>query len=474
MRRGAIGTLAGQAARLGVQLITVVVLARLLSPEDFGVFAMVAVAVGIAEIVRDFGLGTAALQAPSLTNQQASNLLWLNAALGVITSVALIAIAPLLVLLYDEPRVLPVVPLLAVGVILNAAQVQFQVSLAREGRFSGLVITELVSQVLSAALAVGLATVGFGYWSLVLQYVAAAALTLLLRCTLSRWAPTRPRRSEGTGSLLRSGRDIGLANLLGFAASSADRLSIGAVAGPLALGYYDRAFKLQSLPTTGLLGPLTAVVLPSLGRAHEREPGTLSSLLRLQTFVGLLMAAIYASIAASAGALTDLLLGPGWETVEPILVLFCIGGAFQGLSFVNYWAYLHLQDSQGLLRSNMVTKVISSVAIVIAAFYGPRAVAATLSVTLAATWVFATFYLGRRASLPVGALLKNGAMVVACGWGGWCVGSLVSEGASPQNPLLATMVVASTVTVFITLTSLLIPLARAEYRYLLQARLGRQ
>src|SRR5829696_6310068 len=129
--RGALVTLAGQAARIVVQLASVVILARLLDPGDYGVLAMVLAVVGVGEIFRDFGLSSAAVQAKDLTVAQRDNLFWINTAIGVVLAVLVFASAVPLAVLYDEPVLRDVTRVLAVTFVLNGLATQFRADLVR-------------------------------------------------------------------------------------------------------------------------------------------------------------------------------------------------------------------------------------------------------------------------------------------------------------------------------------------------------
>ncbi len=114
-------TLAGQLVRFVVQFGSVILLARLLTPDDFGVVAMVTSVVGIAEIVRDFGLSSAAIQAKTLSHAERSNLWWINTGIGVLCTFFIVALAPLLARVYGDDRVVGIALVLSGLVIVSGA-----------------------------------------------------------------------------------------------------------------------------------------------------------------------------------------------------------------------------------------------------------------------------------------------------------------------------------------------------------------
>lgn len=414
--RGGMVVVVGQACKLGIQLAGLVILARLLTPEDFGLVAMVAVVLAMGNLFRDFGMSTAALQARELSQQQASNLFWVNAALGMVVTIAVAASAPLLVIIFGEPRLYLIAPACALPLLANSLQVPAQVQLSRNFRFVALVVTDVASQLVALALAVGSAVAGWAYWALVVQLVAAAVTLLVTRFCVARWMPSLPRRGHDSLALVRAGGHIGGAQALSYVATNADNLMIGSLWGAADLGNYSNAYKLQSMPTVGLMTPLTNVVIPALNRARDAGKDTVHRLLTLQVVVGLAVAWLYAIGAATAPEVIYVALGEGWEPAVSIFMILCLGSSIHGLSYVNYWVYLHTGETRGLLNSNFATKPISVALIVGAAFVSMEAVAWAYNLGLAFTWLFATWYLGRKTGWKTAPFFVSGIQVLAAGW----------------------------------------------------------
>jgi PST family polysaccharide transporter len=415
--------LIGQVGKLGTQLVGLVILARLLTPEDFGLVAMVAVVLAIADLFRDFGMSAAALQARELSQQQASNLFWVNAALGLSAALAVAASAPLLVVIFGESRLYWITPACAFPLLANSLQLPVQVQLSRKFRFVALVVTDVTAQIVALALAVGSAIAGWGYWALVVQLVAAAVTLLLTRFLIAHWIPSWPRRGHHSSALVKAGGHIGGAQALGYIATNVDNLMIGSIWGAGALGNYSNAFKLQSMPIGGLMAPLTNVVIPALNRARNAGKDTFDRMLTLQVVVGLAVAWLYAFGAATASEVIYVALGKGWEPAAPIFMIICLGSSIHGLSYVNYWVYLHTGETRGLLNSNFATKPISAAMVVAAAFISVEAVAWAYNLGLAFTWVFATWYLGRKTGWKMAPFFVSGVQVLVVGWASFAVTS---------------------------------------------------
>lgn len=383
-RSGAV-TLFGQAGRLVLLLLNLVILGRLLTPADFGLFAMVLAIVGVAELLRDLGLTSGAIQANTLTAAQKSNLFWLNTALGLALSATFAGLAPLAALLYGDPRLAFPMAVLSITFLLNGLQAQFQVELARSHRFGILAATDVVSQVLGLATGITLALLGWGYWSLVLMQVVTAFMCAAMRISVASWWPHLPRRAASVRHIISFGWKLSIAQALGYLANNAAIVSLGLRGYVADAGVYSRSGQLVSIPVNQIFGPLTNVALSSLSR--EPDPVRFTRVMtRLMVVVGYAGAIVFSAIVALAPGGTVLLLGPDWaEAVLPLQIL-SIAMMFQSLTFPFYWALLAKGQVSALLAYNVVSKGLTVVLVVLGSSHGVWGAAAGYAIGLAVSW----------------------------------------------------------------------------------------
>ncbi|MGH9810146.1 MAG: oligosaccharide flippase family protein, partial [Terriglobia bacterium] len=164
---GGIAKLAGQGTGTVIRVASIAVLARLLSPGDFGIVAMMMVITGLFDIMSSAGLSPAAVQSASISDQQRSNLFWINVACCVVLGIICILAAPLIVSFYDEPRLLWVAPAFAAIFVLNGLGAQHSALLERQLRYKTLTAIDVIGQFANASAAIFLAFSGAGYWSLI-------------------------------------------------------------------------------------------------------------------------------------------------------------------------------------------------------------------------------------------------------------------------------------------------------------------
>ncbi|WP_078117964.1 lipopolysaccharide biosynthesis protein [Thiosocius teredinicola] len=460
--KGGAVALVGQGAQLVIQFVGTVVLARLLSPDDFGIFAMLTVFLGIGQLIRDFGMPTAALQARSLSEQQASNVFWVTAALSTAVAVLLVLATPLIVALYDQPELSLIAPAMAGVLVVNGLQAQYKVRLARQMRFSTVTLIAVLAQLAGLGAGILSALLGAGYWALVIQATTMATATLVLSVAASRWLPMRPRRGHGSLPLLHTGVANGAASLLGYAADNADNLMIGMMWGAGALGQYNRAFQLFMSAVMSFFNPLTSVVVPTVNRAIAEGRSSQDILARSQTAlcgpaIWLLMVT-----AATADYLIPLLLGDQWGQTIPLLQILAVGGAFKALSQTNYWAYLIEQQSKQLLLSNLVTKPMQIALIVVAAFHSVEAVAWAFSLGRAITWPINVIWLWKTAGQDPVRFAANGIRLVGSALIGFAVTAWLYYAVQFESPWLAVLAGATLSTLTFLVVAVLLPGGRRE------------
>lgn len=402
--RGVLVTVVLQWCRYLTTVVALILLARLLTPRDYGLVAEAAAITGLAAVVGDLGLSLAALQAPSLTQRQKTGLFWVNAAVGVLVAGIVAALAHPLAAFYGEPRVVEVTLGLSLVFAINGFAVQLKVEINRALRFTALGVTDLASQAVALGSAVAAALLGAGFWALVIQQLAYATVGLLLAAALAGWRPSAPWRSGGIGDLLRFGRDTFAVQVANYITSTVDAVVIGRLFGAAVLGLYNRAFQLVLLPLNQVLSPLTRVFLPRLAAvADDREFNDV--LVRLQRVVAYVIAGPLSLAACIATPLLSVVLGPRWAAAGSLMQLLLVGAVFQALGYLYYWAFLARRSTRDLFVSELWGRVPMVVLFVTLGRLGPEFVALSVAIGQALIWAAGTFRYGARAGVRTAQVL---------------------------------------------------------------------
>ncbi len=434
--RGAAVTSAGQGLRILIQLASVVIMARLLSPADFGLFAMVMSVAGIAEVFRDFGLSQAAVQAPVLTTQQRNNLFWINSAIGAALAVAVFLASWGIAALYGVEELAPLAQLASVAFLLNGIATQFRASLNRSLRFTALSTTDVSAALVGIGVGVVAALAGVGPWALVAQFLGTAFATLVLVAFFAGWLPGLPRRGVAIGGFIRFGWNMVATQMVTYVGNNVDTVVIGVRFGASQLGIYNRAFHLVMNTANQLRAPITSVAVPILSRLQGEGTRYWDFVRVGQVGLGYTIVVVLAWVIGAAVPVTALLLGPGWAEAAPVLSLLAIAAVFQTLNSASYWVYVSKGITGPLFRYNLVSVTIKVAAILIGSQWGMIGVAIGYAIAPALSWPISLFWISRviddvptrilawgivRMSLLAawGALAAFGAVTLAEPWGVW-------------------------------------------------------
>ncbi len=410
--RGASVTLAAQGLRFGLQLVSLTVRTRLLTPSDIGVVAMAVSIIGVADIVRDFGLGSAAIQARTLSRDERTNLFWANTALGVVAAAAAVAVAPLIVLLYGEPRLTAVIVATSAMFVLNGMATQFRADLSRSLRFSALAVAEVVGQMAALIAAITAARAGAGYWAIVVQLNTVAVVTLLASWAQSRFVPSLPRRGVSIRRFFRYGGGMLGTQLIAYGTRNIDNVAIGAWWGSTPLGFYSRGYQLVMMPLNQINAPLTTIALPILSRVVD-DPQRYPRYLHRAQLVGCYVTAPLLAIAAGlADPMVRVLFGLGWGPVAPIFAALAVGGVFRAVAQIAYWVFLAEGLTGSQFRMYLVTRPFVVGVLLAGLPWGALGVAITASIAYVVDWLVQMWWVARVSRAPAGDLLRTAVLAV--------------------------------------------------------------
>ncbi len=399
--RGALASMLGQMANFILRVGSMVALARLLSPADFGLMGMATACTGFLELFRDAGLSLATVQRPSITQAQTSTLFWVNLAVGCVLAALCVAVAPALAAFYKEPRLLWVTIALGVGFIFNGAAVQHRAILTRNMRFAALAALDLVALIACIAVGIGMALAGMGYWALVGMALSVPIVSLFGTWAAVGWIPSLPRRRVGARSMLRYGGTVTLRNLVAYIAYNTDKVLIGRFCGAAILGIYGRAYQLINLPTQNLNSAIGQVAVPALSRL-QNDPKRLRTyfLKGYGLFLSLAMP-ITMACALSAKDITWVFLGAKWLAAVPFFRLLAPTILTSALINPLSWLLLATNQAGRGLKIALFMAPIVILGFVIGFAYGPNGVAAGFSVSTALLVVPAIFWATRGTSVTV-------------------------------------------------------------------------
>ena len=425
-----------QLLRFAVNLGVTMLLARLLTPEDFGIYGMALTVVGLLLLFRDGGVESAMLHHGPLDERELASLASLNALYGLALAGICALLAPLLAAFFGEPRLEGAVLLLSVCFVGYGLDVQPGAILLREHRFRTHAWVDFGSLVTGLLVALVLAVRGAGYWSLFGMEVTVCLAMLVGHWRAAGWHPRFGRDLARTANFIRFGRDVSIIRALGHGANQIDNLLVGLSLGPAALAFYSKAFKLINMPQEGINWPLTRLAIPTLSRLRE-QPAEYAAVFRRLNFLcaalGLPWAAFFI---VSAEPVVGVVYGDQWAASIPLLQLLGLMGLLNTVQLASNWVFVSTGTVGRQVKWEIGHFLFLGVAYLIGLQWGLMGVAVAASIACALERIPALVYCFRGTPLrlaDLGTVMWRPALATAVGVGAVLV--LHAQIAGPANRL---------------------------------------
>jgi len=361
--------------RQGVQFIVLILMARLLTPEDFGVIALLAVFVGVATIFIDGGFSSALIQKQNTTRIDESTVFYFNLAIAILASLLLCALAPWIAVTFEKPILRYLSYAMAINLFVNALGSIHTALLTKELNFKTIAKVGAAASFVSGTLAIALALQGFGVWSLAAQALASSLISTLLLWLCHAWRPAWSFSFASLRSFFRFGGYLMIVGIVDVLHTNLYSVLIGKYYSVRAVGFYDRAQKTQLLPVNLLMLIINRVAFSAFSAAaedKERLARGLRKAQRLVMFVNIPLAVIMIVLAEPI-ILT--LFGKTWLPSAPILQVLGFEGLLWPMHVLNINA-LKAQGRSDLFFNIMLVKKTLSISLIVAgSFYGIIAIA---------------------------------------------------------------------------------------------------
>lgn len=378
---GGFVTALAQGMKFILNLASAVVLARLLSPGDFGLVAMAGALMPILRTFREGGLSTATVQKEGITHAQVSNLFWINLALGGLITLIGVALAPAISWFYKDERLTVVTLLLSLSFVLSGAAVQHLALLNRQMRFKAVAFIDIASAIFGFLAGVIFAWIGWGFWALVGMQLSVTLAEVVLTWFASGWVPQLPRRGSGTKPLLHFGASMTAYILLKRVAASTDLILLGRFYGADPVGLYSRAGVLLVRPLDQFIAPFDAVFIPILSRLQNQPDRYRQVFLQAYGAIALLSFTFAGLLIGLSEPLVLLLLGPKWTEVVPIFSWLTIAALHIPLCYAAMWLLTTQGRSRDLLVMGVAVPLLTLLSVAVGIPYGVTGLAASVSLT---------------------------------------------------------------------------------------------
>lgn len=314
-----------------IQVVCLTILTRLLEPKEYGLMAMATVVTNFTLVVRDLGTAAAVIQRRELNQAIKSTVFWINIAMGVIISLAIISMAPFVSEIFNEPEIMTILLLLALSFPVSSLGTTQQALLERELQFKKLAIIEVFSAIAALIVALMMAYNNFGVYSLVGQVLTSCSLSSFLLWHTERWRPSFVFAKSELRQLFRFSGNLTAFNLINYFSRNSDTIIIGHYFSATVLGAYTLAYRLMLFPIQSLTSVIMRSLYPLLSRNQDNPNLIKTTYLKVLTFIASITAPMMAGLVVLREPFVTAVFGGQWALVPAILLWLGPTGFIQSL-----------------------------------------------------------------------------------------------------------------------------------------------
>lgn len=318
-----------------VSFIIMIFMARVLTPEDYGLVGMVTIFIAISQSLVDSGFSQALIRKQNRTETDNSTVFWFNMVTGVIIYFIMFFCAPVIAIFYNEPLLIPITRFISLSIIINSLVVVQRAILTSNLDFQSQAKASLTATILGGALGLSLAYTGFGVWSIVWYQIANLGINILILWIVTKWYPRWIFSWNSFKELFNFGSKLAASGIISTLYTNIYLLVIGKVFKASDLGYYTRAQQFAAFPSSNITSILQRVTYPVFCKIQdERERLTISyrQFLRVS---GYIIFPLMVGLAVLAKPIVLVVLKPDWEFAAVLLSILCFALMWYPIHAIN-------------------------------------------------------------------------------------------------------------------------------------------
>lgn len=396
--------------QFGVQFLNLlfsIFLARLLSPTEYGLIAMVTVFTGFSSIIIDFGFGNALIHKKEATKIDWSSVFWLNLLIGSLVCIVFILSAGTIASFYEETIIEEITIVLSFTFIATGASVTSNAFLKKQLKFKSIALANLLSIIISGALGIYLALHGFKVWSLVAQRLSNVFLKMILLFFFSKNWPTIAFSIESIKGIFSYSTYIFMSRILSYGSRNLDNLLIGKFLSSADLGIYNRAYSFLMFPIKTISSVINTVMFPSFSQINNDRIRIKSIFLRTTKLVSFVIFPMMLIFNLGAESITMIVFGEKWIEVVPFLKLFAFLGINQTFISLNGPLYLALDQTKMDFKIGLFTQSTNILAIIIGINWGLYGVIYGLFISSLINYFPVNYFIFKQISLRIVEFLQQ-------------------------------------------------------------------
>ena len=369
-KRGLMWSTIGNFANQGIRFVFGIILARLLSPDDYGVIGMLTIFMCIVSTFIDCGFSQALISKQNRTQADFSTEFFFNIGVGIVGYGILFLISPFVADFYNMSILSPVLKVVGLGVVINSLCVVQSAQFSIRLDFKTPAKISVISQLSSGAIGIALAYNGWGVWSLVFQQIMGGFFNAIMLWILAKWRPTLEFSKESFKYLWKYGSNVLGSSILSQIYDNIQPLIVGKVFNANTLGLYSRALNFAQLPSTNLSNILGNVTFPILTRINGELIRMANVYRRMIKVTGYVVFPLMIGLAAVSSPLVKVLLNDQWYGCIILLQITSISLMWQPISFINLNLLKAANRPDVVLKLELIKKPLGLVVLLVSAYFG--------------------------------------------------------------------------------------------------------
>lgn len=355
---------------VGIQFIIQIILARLLSPDDYGAIALITVFITVSNVFVQNGFNTALIQRQDVTEEDYSSVFWISMLVALICYIILFILSPFIADFYSMSVLNNVLKVLGLTLFFGAYNSIQIAKISKEFKFKKLFYSSLIGMCISGITGIILAMNRFGVWTLVFQQLLNQIIISFVLYFQVDWKLKIVVNIKRVKLLFGFGSKLLVSSLIDVIYNNIYNLVIGKVYDSTTLGYYNRADQFPNLIVNNVNGSIQSVILPALAEHQDNKPRVKEMMRKAMTLSSYLVFPLMIGMAACAEPMIELLLTDKWLPCVPYLRLLCFSYMLWPIHTANLQAINALGHSEIFLKLEIIKKVIGIIALVISTPFG--------------------------------------------------------------------------------------------------------
>lgn len=391
----------------GIDLVIIVLLARLIDPEAFGLIGMLSIFIHLSQVFMQAGFKEALIQRKDVNESDYSSVFFINLCTGVLIYLSLFFLSPLISEFYGQPILVDLTRVLSLIFIINAFSYVQEAKLAREMRFKTLTIVQIPSTVISGVVAVTMALTGFGVWSIIGLQVVMRFVYAVQIWIYSDWQPNWTFNSHRAKTLFSYGSKLLISSLIQSVYQNIYSIVIGKYFPLASLGYYQNAQKLVDLPTRTLSMVMKNVTFPAFSMIQDDDDRLKMGYRKTIEQLMFWLCPTLILLAVLAEPLFAFILTDKWLPAVPFFQILCVTGVFYPLNNFNLNIVSVKGRSDIVLRLQIIKKIIVVVGLIVTIPIGIWALITFQAINSLFSYILNSVYSGRFISYSISEQVKD-------------------------------------------------------------------